>query len=296
MNNELKMVSQASRKEYPEGLVLWIILNERLFDVRHQFLTHGRVMFYDRIGADMDQSLIEEALEPFNVDVRKWYNMTISEILDALDKVKKEADNNPTKFAGFVFLGMSHGFGPQEKDYLVTSDCKILDLQYVTERFHNFQCVGLKDKPKCFIFNMCRGTTANMESTEHIQPCIDMDRAIKALQLESDSADAYNTPGLAENVQGSGKISFKKGDYAIVYSTMSGFSSHRHREFGSPFIQELAAGIKRSAVEDNADYEEILRDVRSATAKHQYSGSNAPQLPELVSTLREKFILPAKSK
>ena len=58
-------------------------------------------------------------------------------LMRELDEVKKEADNNPTKFAGFVLLGMSHGFHPRAKDYLVTSDCKLLDLAYVTEKFHN---------------------------------------------------------------------------------------------------------------------------------------------------------------
>ena len=296
MDNEMQILPQTTRKEYPKGLVLWIILNEKLFNVREQFLIHGKVMFDDRIGADIDQSNIEKALEPFNVDVRKWYNMTLKEILNSLDKLKKEVDNNPTKFSGFVFLGMSHGFQPKEKDYLVTSDCKILDLQYVTERFHNSVCVGLKDKPKCFIFNMCRGSAANIESTENLQTSIEMDRAIQALQMESDSCDAYDTPGLSENAQKHGRISFKKGDYVIVHSTISGFISNRHQQLGSPFIQELAAGIKRSVVEDNTDYEDILRDVRLATANHQYSGGNAPQLPEMVSTLSGKFILPAKSK
>ena len=295
MSNKRESLSNTPDEEYPQGLVLWIILNEVLFDIRKQFLTHGKIMFDDRIGADKDESKIEEALRPFNVELRIWSNFTLAETLRALDAVKKEADNNPTKFAGLVFCGMSHGFS-RTKEYLITSDSKMLDLAYVSEKFHNFNCVGFKNKPKSFIYNICRGETSNIEITKHLETSIEMDNAIEALEMESDSTDAFNTPGLEENGQAYDEISFKKGDYLICHSTVSGYVSNRHRRFGSPFIQELAVAINGCAAQQYSDYEEMFRVVRSATAKHQYSGSNAPQLPEMVSTLRAKFILPIKRK
>ena len=109
---------QTSDDEYPKGLVLWIIINEVLFDMQYQLDMEGRIRFGNRRGADVDKSNIQKALEPYNVDLRVWTDMTLAEILDSLDQVKKEADNNPTKFAGLVLLGMSHGFQHKEKDIL----------------------------------------------------------------------------------------------------------------------------------------------------------------------------------
>ena len=138
-------------------------MNEFLFDELNQYLNYGEVRYSDRIGSSLDASNIEDALKPFNVDVRTWTNMSKAEILDALDKVKKEVDNDPTKFSGFVFLGMSHGFQPMHKDYLITCDCKLLDLALVVEKFHNCNCIGLKNKPKCYLYNMCRGQSKNID-------------------------------------------------------------------------------------------------------------------------------------
>ena len=295
MVNKRESLSKQSDEEYPQGRVLWIILNEVLFDISNQLLTHGRIMFDDRIGSDRDEEKLEEALKPFNVEVRIWKNFTKAEILDALDQVKKEANNNPTKFAGFVFLGMSHGFS-RGKDYLITSNCKMLDLEYVSEKFHNCNCPGFKDKPKSFIYNICRGDTANIELTKHLETSIETDNAMETIWMESDSTDAFNTTSLQRNGQKYDEISFKKGDYLICHSTITGYISNRHRRFGSPFIQELAAALKRCEVQQYSDVEEMFRVVRSATAKHQNSGDNAPQLPEMVSTLRAKFILPLKGK
>ena len=290
-------LNNSTDEEYPKGLVLWIILNEVLFDVQYQLLKEGRVRFGNRPGAEVDTSKIKEALEPFDVDLRVWTDKTLKEIYDSLDQVKKEANDNPTKFAGFVFLGMSHGFKPHEKDYLITSDIKMLDLSHVTDKFHNFNCIGLKNKPKCFLYNMCRGADANTERTEHLQSSREMDRVIDALEMESDSPASLNAVQLEETVPESNEISFKKGDYHIVHSTVSGFVSYRHRELGSPFVQELAAALKTFMVQGNTDYQEMIRIVQSSTAKHQYSENDALQLPEIVSaTLRAKFILALKGK
>ena len=240
---------------------------------------------------------IKEALEPFHVDLRVWTDKTLDEIDDLLDEVKQEADDNPNKFAGLIFLGMSHGFKPREKDFLITTDIRLLDLSYVTDKFHNFSCLGFRNKPKCFLYNMCRGQDANRNRTEPIQSSCEIDRAIEALKMESDSSGALNIVKSEETVPESNEITFKKGDYHVVHSTVSGFVSYRHPELGSPFVQALAAAIKRCMVQGNTDYQEIICVTKSSTAKYQYSGNDASQLPEIVSdTLRAKFILPLKGK
>ena len=47
--------------------------------------------------------------------------------------------------------------------YFVTSDCKLLLTEKVSDLFHNCYCVGLKNKPKFYMWNMCRGDRSNAE-------------------------------------------------------------------------------------------------------------------------------------
>ena len=288
----------STEEQYPKGLVLWIVLNEVLFDVEKQrALDKGRVRFGNRPGAEIDASKIKEALEPFHVDLRVWTDKNLSEIDKLLNQVKKEADDNPNKFAGLVFLGMSHGFKRHEKDFLITSDIKMLDLSEVTEQFHNVNCIGFKNKPKCFLYNMCRGEEANTDRTDQAQSSRETDRVIHVLGMESDSFVASNTVQIEANIPDSKQISFKKGDYHIVHSTVSGFVSYRHRDLGSPFVQELATAIKTFMVQGNKDYQDMIRIVQISTAKHQRSQNDALQLPEIVAaTLRAKFVFRLQSK
>ena len=129
-----------------------------------------------------------------------------------------------------------------------------------------------------------------------LETSAEMDRAIQELKMDSMESDPFNEIGLAENVDEHDEISFKKGDYLIAHSTISGFSSYRYQTSGSPFIRELVSAIKEHVVSDNINCEKLIRDARKATAKHQQSGSNTPQLPELISTLRADFMISVKSK
>ena len=124
-----------------------------------------------------------------------------------------------------------------------------------------------------------------------------MDRLIEILEMESDSAGALNTVQLEQTVPESNVISFKKGDYHVIHSTVSGFVSYRHPALGSPFVQELAAAIKTTMIQGNIGYQEMIRIVQASTAKHQSSENSDLQLPEIVSaTLRAKFVIPLKGK
>ena len=81
--------TNSNDEEYPKGLVLWIILNEVLFDVEKQrAMDEGRVRFGNRPGAEADTSKIKDALEPFNVDLRIWTDKTLAEIDDSLDEMR----------------------------------------------------------------------------------------------------------------------------------------------------------------------------------------------------------------
>ena len=148
--------------EYPPGLLLWIVVNQK-----HFIQEVGQNTSYaDREGAEVDDANLIEALKPFNVDLRIWHDLKLygkEGILDRLKTIYDEVESQPDKFSGLVFLGMSHGEQVETKDYFVTSDCKWLLTEKVTDLFQNCFCSGLKNKPKFYMWNMCRGDRPNAD-------------------------------------------------------------------------------------------------------------------------------------
>ena len=307
---------------YPTGLVLWIVINNEEFESS----SHK-----SREGAEVDESNLKKALLPFEIDLRVWKNYKRQDILNSLKAIKEEADHDPEKYSGLVILGMSHGEEHGGRDYLVTSDCKPLLIETVVALYHNEFCIGLKDRPKCFLFNMCRGANPNIQIEKDGATARSLaDHGIKCsesklsnriecchINLPDESflsfdhetinensrfigASSNQSPPAQENKEDSNqdklKISFKKGDYMIVHSTLKGYVSNRHKEYGTIFIQELTKSINELMRYENHNFEEVIRRTCFAASSHRHSGVNASQLPEFVTTLRGPFRFNLKGK
>ena len=266
--------------EYPKGLVLWIIINNTKFDT-----ILGEEQYEYREGAEVDENKLKEALDKFHIDLRIWRDMTLREIKRELFDIKSEANDEPDKFAGLVIMGMSHGEQIGGEDLLVTKDCELLSTEFVKEIFHNYNCRGFQNKPKAFLFNMCRGNCKNMNLSQKLQTSKSICNDAKSKLQRSSQCDF--DPDIIE---------FKKGDYLIAHSTISGFVSNRHRRFGSVFIQEITRAINQYMGKGENHFEEVVRIACSSSSWHQYSGTKAPQLPEYTTTLRAHFKFVLKSK
>ena len=302
-------------RTYPLGLVLWIVINNKEFDYSFHQL---------REGAEVDEINLKEALLPFEVDLRVWQNYKRQDILNSLRAIKEEVDNVPDKFSGLVILGMSHGEERDGRDYLVTSDCKPLLIETIVALYHNEFCIGLKDRPKCFLFNMCRGAYPNVQIQKDGTTCLSLaDHDTNCSESNSSNqiecchfslpeesflsfddetmndhsqivgTDLNQSQPMKENKedvdQDQRTISFKKGDYMIVHSTLKGYVSNRHKQYGTIFIQELTKSINELMRCENHNFEEVIRRTCFAASSHRFSGINASQLPEFTTTLRAPF-------
>ena len=261
--------------EYPKGLVLWIIINHTKFDE-----VLGVEEYEFREGAEVDENKLKESLEKFYVDLRIWRDTTLREIKKELLDIKSEANDEPDKFAGLVIMGMSHGEQIGSEDLLVTKDCELLSTEFVKEIFHNYNCRGFQNKPKAFLFNMCRGSGKNMNLSQKLQTSKSICNDMLSLSKVQRSSECEFDPDIIE---------FKKGDYLIAHSTISGFVSNRHRRFGSVFVQEITKAINEYMGRGKNHFEEVVRIACSSSSWHQYSGMKAPQLPEYTTTLRAHF-------
>lgn len=308
--------------EYPSGLVLWIVINNKEFESSSHM---------EREGAEVDENNLRETLRPFQIDLRVWENYKRQSVLNALRYVCEEVDREPRKYSGLVILGASHGEERDNRDYLVASDGKGLLTETIVALFHNDARAGMKDRPKCYLFNMCRGTNPNVlirqasktfnSLVDHAQECnlSDSQNNIECcgfnltedgfLAFEEDAKRVHNEMiGIDGNdlmtaqevseysSKNKGAISFKKGDYMIVHSTLRGYVSNRHRFFGTVFIQELTKSIQELMTKENHNFEEVIRRACFAASTHQSSGTNAPQVPEFITTLRAPFKFTLKGK
>ena len=278
----MKNLRNNFHSEYPKGLVLWLIINQKTFDAKT-----GMEVYENREGADQDELNLKNALAPFYIDLRLKFDLTLDEIIELLYDVKREADENPNKFAGLVVLVMSHGLQVNRSDFLVTRDCKFLMVDYVMDHFHNFRCPGFKNKPKIYLFNMCRGRVPNINIEKEI---LESSEICKAHFDGFGGQSPINIP-LELN-----RISFKKGDYLIAHSTVAGYISNRHEEYGSVFVRELSEAIQEHMTNGINCFADVIQRACFSTAKRQETGTEYTQLPETTSTLRAhfKFLLKGK--
>ena len=61
-----------------------------------------------------------------------------------------------SKCSGLIITIITHG---GEGNVLYSKDCKPVQLKELAEKFNSAECKALKNKPKIFIINACRGST-----------------------------------------------------------------------------------------------------------------------------------------
>ena len=133
-NNCVKSVHIDKYDRYPPGVFLWIIINMKKFD------NVGSNVYSEREGADVDEANLRKVLKYFDIDLRVWNDLTLSELLKSFKSIYDEVEANPEKYAGLVILGMSHGEQIDGRDFLVTRDNQLISCDKVSDLFHN--CLG----------------------------------------------------------------------------------------------------------------------------------------------------------
>lgn len=109
----------------------------------------------ERKGAHMDGKNLRELFHQCHFKVTYLENQKAAEIKEAVLKLARDKDLNLYDMAFFVF--MSHG----KENVYKQSELKGIDGECVEEcwiesQFSNKNCPALLNKPKIFIFQMCR--------------------------------------------------------------------------------------------------------------------------------------------
>ncbi len=114
---------------------------------------------YNHDGANHDEKRLKDLFEElgFVVDIRR--NLTRDEINKTSKDVAAEDHSN---FDAFVFIIMSHG---GSRDAVCGVDDRPAYVEDVMSEFKAMKCPSLRNKPKLFFIQCCRGS-----STEFISP------------------------------------------------------------------------------------------------------------------------------
>ncbi|KAH8236537.1 hypothetical protein KR026_004498 [Drosophila bipectinata] len=237
-----------------------------------------------RVGTERDRDDMKLTLQGFGFDVRPYDDLTFSDINDLLKEVALE-DHSQNDC--FVLVVMSHG--TEGKVYAK-------DMAYPVERLWNpflgDKCKTLKNKPKLFFIQACRGE--NLEKAVEFSSFAVMTRELVPQSVAPVAQPiTYAIPSTA--------------DMLVFYSTFDKFFSFRNVDDGSWFIQSLCRVLDVAASNEASQPEgaELLRLLTAVNRKVAYEyQSNTKnealnqmkEMPNFMSTLTKTFYLRVKPK
>ena len=169
-----------------------------------------------RHGAEIDERKLKELFRDdlfFKVEGEKdlkSYDMG-RVAAEVAQKVPKESD-------AFVFIIMSHG---GHKEVIQGVDGNTLPIENLMNEFSPRKCPALKNKPKLFIIQSCRGSRKSNVSTD----MSDVD---------------YDPDFLPDSTLSKGVCPFE-ADFLLAFSTAPDYVAHRNKS-GSPFVQVCSIG------------------------------------------------------
>ncbi|XP_016308295.1 caspase-7-like [Sinocyclocheilus anshuiensis] len=212
-----------------------------------------------RKGCSVDENFLSNAFKSLGFHLQVEKNLSANEMVGALRKVSKE---NHTDNSCFVCVLMSHG----EEGTILGSDERWMPVKTLTSLMTSDLCPSLRDKPKLFFLQACRG--------------LEYDPGVEA--------DSVEAPG-----EFSGISDVPEADFLCCYSTVEGYYSWRNPEKGSVFIHELCEMLKDCHLE----IIQILTRVNHRVANHFQSYTTDPdthrkrQMPCFASRLTKDFYL-----
>ncbi|XP_051872134.1 caspase-8-like isoform X2 [Pristis pectinata] len=238
-----KSIEEYKMDSSPLGICL--ILNNKVFPGTN---------YNQRNGTDCDAEKLEEVFTNLGFVVQRHDNLTVQGMLEKLEAYKKYDHNNRDCFVCCI---LSHG----EKDVVVGTDGKHLQIKDIRSLFSGSQCPSLLQKPKIFFIQACQGLSSQ-----------------KACFITSSDSD-LESDALPHSIP-------EDRDFLIVMSTVPECVSYRTRK-GSWFIQTLCSCLEEYCSR-KYDLLSILTEVnRRVSEMHP----NIKQIPEPRFTLSKKLVI-----
>ena len=137
-----------------------------------------------------------------------------------------------THFNAFVMIVMSHG---EEDDFILGVDQNSTRVEDLMKEFQKTRCPSLRNKPKVFIIQACRGSSSRSPADHASSPAL----SLRSIQVDSEprETDFSSDSTLPRSVVP------KEADFLLAFATVPGHVSYRSREDGTYFIQVRKTSI-----------------------------------------------------
>ncbi|XP_038617796.1 caspase-14-like [Tachyglossus aculeatus] len=164
-----------------------------------------------RSGATQDIEKLRKHLAAFRFSVQECIDPDGKEILQDLRAFRDKINGSPYEMSCCLVVLMSHGVD----GFIKGKDEEEVNLEEIFKLFNNANCPNLREKPKIFIIQACRGDRRDggVEAFDNVAEEMDDTSNVKRLPTTS--------------------------DFFIVYSTQKGHVSVRNPLLGSRMIEAI---------------------------------------------------------
>ena len=172
----------------------------------------------ERQGAEIDEKKIVDLFrDELDFEVKVLQNLPGSRILKA---AKEFAARDLSQFTEFVFIIMSHG----DKDAIEGVDGLLVKVALLMSLFSVTECPSLRNKPKLFFIEACRGQLSDPRKDRLPTPLWNTEGDGIAMMLCPDSTLAHGVTPL-------------EADFLLSFATVPGYKAWRSQVAGSWYIQ-----------------------------------------------------------
>ncbi|XP_071105113.1 caspase-3-like [Haliotis cracherodii] len=203
-----------------------------------------------RSGAEHDTSrLLKIFANLLEFDVQIWKDLTAGDMVTKIEEAASNRYYDHTNADCFACIILSHGGEEDDRhgiphDILHGVDGSIVYTRDLVNLLREKKCPQLKDKPKIFIIQACRGDDLDQGQVVTVQTPVNPGKHVYrrvTVRGEDDASQPYESrmrsfSDQSEDIVVSPTPLYK--DFLVVYATPPGYSAWRGK-YGSYFIQYL---------------------------------------------------------
>ena len=206
-----------------------------------------------RLGSKHDVASLRRMFNFLQYDTRVYEDLTRAEYIKVQNYIRAL---NHSEYDSFFCVIMSHG---NEKGEVIFSNEKSLKKDMIVAQFSPKYCEQLKEKPKIFIFQACRGTEEQTPHVTHDAKLIEKELFVEDLDNQNDFVCRDAISPILNRYTPFKKLKCDFMDTFIGDSTVDQFVSYRKPAKGSFFIQSLCSVMQSCS---DREFTHIMMEVR----------------------------------
>ncbi|KAF4088187.1 hypothetical protein AMELA_G00079560 [Ameiurus melas] len=195
-----------------------------------------------RRGGEVDEEVLRRLFTELDFTVSLQKDLTLQAMQVCLEQFSRQPEHAVSDCC--VVCLLSHGV----EGSIYGVDGKLLELDWVFERFDNARCPLLQNKPKMFFIQACRGEEMDcgvdqLDGDDSMQPtCCEQRDAGREENLDRQNRASEESESLRVKLP-------QRSDMIYGFATLKGFSTAamRNTKKGSWFIQELNTAMRQRA-------------------------------------------------